>query len=268
MRWAGWRCSVGAVARPACRETSVPAVARRLPVSLAVWNVHVSAHASPAVDGASSVPDDRELDDVRQMTAGSPVAGDPTSEAAGAAPGHRAARLVRDAGELRDGTPVRVRPLVAHDRALLLAGFRDLSPRSRRDRFLRDVSEAQFARMLPILLDTVDQRAHVALVLYAAGRPIALGRLQRFLDDPGAADLAVTVADDWQGRGAGSALARELIARAGDLREIRTVVSADNTASLRMLARLGELHTDCANGDCDVVVQLGRSPAAARADAA
>jgi len=35
-----------------------------------------------------------------------------------------------------------------------------------------------------------------------------------------------------------------------------------------MLARLGELRSDCANGDCDVVVQLGRSPAAARADAA
>ena len=157
---------------------------------------------------------------------------------------------------------------MVQDRALLLAGFGALSLRSRRGRFLRDVSDAQFTRMLPVLLDTVDQRTHVALVLYAAGRPIAVGRLQRFLDDPGAADLAVTVADDWQGRGAGSALARELIACAGDLREIRTVVGADNTASLRMLARLGELRSDCANGDCDVVVQLSRSPAAARADAA
>lgn len=223
---------------------------------------------APAVNGASSVPDDRDLDDVPQMTAGSPMAGDPTSEATGAAPARRAARLVRDAGELRDGTPVRVRPLLAQDRALLLAGFGALSVRSRRARFLRDVSDAQFTRMLPILLDTVDQRAHVALVLYAAGRPIAVGRLQRFIDDPGAADLAVTVADDWQGRGAGSALARELVARAGDLREIRTVVGADNTASLRMLGRLGELRSDCANGDCDVVVQLSRSPAAGCADAA
>jgi len=235
---------------------------------LALWTVHVSAHASPAFDGASSVLGDRDLHDVRQMTAGSPVAGDATSEAVGAPPAPRAARLVRDAGVLRDGTPVRVRPLVARDRALLLAGFRALSLRSRRARFLRDVSAAQFTRMLPILLDTVDQRAHVALVLYAAGRPIAVGRLQRFIDDPGAADLAVTVADDWQGRGAGSTLARELISRAGDLREIRTVVGADNTASLRMLARLGELRSDCATGDCDVVVQLSRSPAAARADAA
>jgi len=148
---------------------------------------------------------------------------------------------------------------VAQDRALLVAGFSALSRRSRRARFLQGVSDAQFARMLPILLDTVDQRAHVALVLYAAGRPIGVGRLRRFAADPTVADLAVTVADEWQGRGAGSVLAREVLARAGNLRQIRTVVSAENPASLRMLARLGELRSDCANGSCDVVVQLSSS---------
>jgi RimJ/RimL family protein N-acetyltransferase len=202
------------------------------------------------------------------MTARSPIAGGATSRAAEAASARRAARLVRDAGQLRDGTPVRVRPLVAQDRALLLAGFSALSRRSRRARFLQGVSDAQFARMLPILLDTVDQRAHVALVLYADGRPIGVGRLRRFASDPGVADLAVTVADEWQGRGAGSVLARELLARAGHLREIRTVVGADNPASLRMLSRLGELRSDCTDGDCEVVVRVGRSPALARADAA
>jgi RimJ/RimL family protein N-acetyltransferase len=196
------------------------------------------------------------------------IAGSARSRPAEAASARRAARLVRDAGQLRDGTPVRVRPLVAEDRALLLAGFSALSRRSRRARFLQGVSDAKFARMLPILLDTVDQRAHVALVLYAAGRPIGVGRLRRFTGDPAVADLAVTVADEWQGRGAGSVLAREVLARAGDLREIRTVVSADNPASLRMLARLGELRSDCASGDCDVTVQLSRAPVVARTDAA
>ena len=196
------------------------------------------------------------------MTPGDPGAGGARSRAVETAAARRAARLVRDAGQLRDGTPVRVRPLVAQDRALLVAGFKALSHRSRRARFLQGVSDAQFARMLPILLDTVDQRAHVALVLYAAGGPIGVGRLRRFTGDPGAADLAVTVADDWQGRGAGSVLARELLARAGNLREIRTVVSADNHASLALLSRLGQLRSEGANGDCDVVVQLHRSPAA------
>lgn len=176
--------------------------------------------------------------------------------------------VTRDAGQLRDGTPVQVRPLVAEDRARLLAGFSALSDRSRRARFLQSVSDAQYTRMLPILLDTVDHRDHVALVLFAAGEPIGVGRLRRFAADPGVADLAVTIADEWQGRGAGSVLARELLARAGDLREIQTVVSMDNQASLRMLARLGELRSDCSGGSCEVVVQVGRTPAAGRADAA
>jgi len=85
----------------------------------------------------------------------------------------RAARHFSGAGRLRDGTPVQLRPLVAEDHDLLLAGFATLSDRSRRSRFLRGVSDAQFERMLLVLLDTVDQRSRVALLLYADGRPSA-----------------------------------------------------------------------------------------------
>ena len=115
--------------------------------------------------------------------------------------------------------------------------------------------------MLPVLLDTVDQQSHVALVLYADGRPIGVGRLRRFPSDPSVADLAVTVADDWHGWGAGTALARALLARAGNVREIQTVVGQDNPASLRMLARLGQLQSDCAAGSCDVTVRVSGSRA-------
>ena len=200
------------------------------------------------------------------------MAGDPGSS--GGTEGNAITRSARRAappfsgsGRLRDGTPVRVRPLVAEDRYLLLAGFVVLSGRSRRSRFLRGVSDAQFERMLPVLLDTVDQQSHVAFLLYADGRPIGVGRLLRFPSDPSVADLAVTVADDWHGRGAGTVLARQLLARAGSVREIRTVVGQDNPASLRMLARLGELRSDCVNGTCDVVVRVN-SAAATAADAA
>lgn len=195
-----------------------------------------------------------------------PSAGSAAERGAGARSARRAARAVTGAGHLRDGTPVAVRPLVAQDRALLLAGFSRLSSRSRSSRFLQGVSDAQFEKMLPVLLDGVDQRSHVAVVLCAEGRPIGVGRLRRFRHDPGVADLAVTVADAWQGRGAGTVLAREVLARAGDVREIHTVVGADNPASLRMLARLGELRSDCADGACDVVVRVNRSQAVTTAD--
>jgi GNAT superfamily N-acetyltransferase len=157
---------------------------------------------------------------------------------------------------------------VAGDRGLLLAGFAALSPRSRRSRFLRDVSDAQFEHMLPVLLDTVDQQSHVALLLYANDRPVAVGRLRRYASNPAVADLAVTVADEWQGRGVGSVLAQELLARADSVREIQTVVSRDNAASLRMLAQLGEMRSDCVNGMCDVVVSARRCTPAGLADAA
>jgi L-amino acid N-acyltransferase YncA len=94
-----------------------------------------------------------------------------------------------------------------------------------------------------------------------------VGRLRRFPSDPSVADLAVTVADDWHGRGAGTVLAQELLARAGSVREIQTVVGQDNPASLRMLARLGRLRSDCVSGSCDVVVRIS-SAAATGADAA
>src|SRR5918993_3977974 len=176
----------------------------------------------------------------------------------------RAPQLFSGAGRLPDGPPVRVRPLAAEDRSLLLAGFASLSLGSRRSRFQQGVSDAQFERMLPVLLDTVDQRSHVALVLYADGQPIGVGRLRRFTSHPDVADLAVTVADDLQGPGAGSVLARELLDRAGYVREIQTVVGQDNPASLRMLARLGQLRSDCAHGTCDVIVQVSDSAAARR----
>jgi RimJ/RimL family protein N-acetyltransferase len=162
-------------------------------------------------------------------------------------------------GCLRDGTPVRIRPLVAEDRSLLVAGFGRLSSRSRYSRFLRGVSEAQFERMLPVLLDSIDQQSHVAVVLHAEGRPIGVGRLLRYVSDPTVADLAVTVADEWQGRGAGTLLARDLLARARGVREIHTVVSHGNPASLGMLGGLGKLRADCSHGSCDVIVRLNRS---------
>jgi GNAT superfamily N-acetyltransferase len=201
------------------------------------------------------------------MTAGTPSAG-AMEGGAEACSARRVAALFNEAGRLHDGIPVSVRPLIAQDRGLLLAGFSALSSRSGHSRFGRGVSDAQFERMLPVLLDTVDQHSHVALLLYAEGRPIGLGRLRRFTSDPGVADLAVTVADDWHGRGAGALLAREVLTHAEDLRELQTVVSQDNPASLRMLARLGDLRSDCVHGSCDVTVRLSRSPAATRPHAA
>ena len=59
-------------------------------------------------------------------------------------------------------------------------------------------------------------------------------------------------------------LARALLARAGSVREIQTVVGQDNPASLRMLARLGQLRSDCVSGTCDVVFRVSSAAPPAR----
>ena len=58
--------------------------------------------------------------------------------------------------------------------------------------------------------------------------------------DPATADIAFTVVDDWQGRGVGTALVSALMQRRpAAVKRLRTLVAADNRASLALLAGTG-----------------------------
>ena len=88
--------------------------------------------------------------------------------------------------------------------------------------------------------------------------PAGVARLLQYPDDPASADIAVTVADDWQGRGAGTALASALLQRRpAAVTRLRTVVAADNRASLALLARAGRMSSGVPDrGVLDVTVEL------------
>ncbi|HEX2893492.1 MAG TPA: GNAT family N-acetyltransferase [Marmoricola sp.] len=90
------------------------------------------------------------------------------------------------------------------------------------------------------------------------GTPVGVGRIIRYADWPTAADLAVTVMDEWQGRGVATALLEELLRRRPEgVTQIATTVAADNTASLAMLRRLGPtVETLGETPRVDVVVHL------------
>ncbi len=90
-------------------------------------------------------------------------------------------------------------------------------------------------------LTEVDEQDHLALVAFERvdGVDLGLGVARFIRVSPETAELAVTIADDIQGRGLGSLLFRELISAAGE-RGVRTMeawVMAENTPALRMVRR-------------------------------
>ena len=118
---------------------------------------------------------------------------------------------------LRDGTPAMIWPLLPTDVRALREMFRRLSPESRQRRFLAPLSELDDA-MIELLVGDVDGVHHIALLLTVfppdgEERPVGIARLIQDPADPATADVAFTVADDWQGRGVGTALAEALLWR-------------------------------------------------------
>ena len=110
--------------------------------------------------------------------------------------------------ELRDGTPVLVRPLLYSDRQELALRYRQLSPESRRLRFFIPPSELR-SRELDYLAN-LDYDKHFAWAAFAndePGRPgIGVARYVREDADPQRAEAAVTVLDTYQGKGLGTLL--------------------------------------------------------------
>jgi ribosomal protein S18 acetylase RimI-like enzyme len=133
------------------------------------------------------------------------------------------------------GPTLFVRPLRRGEVRTVAAVFERLSRRSRRARFngpkpcLRGAELRQLAAI---------DSTHHALVAYVEGdaQPVAIARLVR---DGHSAEIAFAVADEYQQRGIGSALAAELIAdaRAVGITEITALVSSDNPAAVALLRR-------------------------------
>jgi RimJ/RimL family protein N-acetyltransferase len=88
-------------------------------------------------------------------------------------------------------------------------------------------------------LTEVDHHDHEALVALdqGEGRGVGIARYIRHADDPHAAEIAVTVVDDWHGRGLGTELVTRLSGRASHegIHRFTALVAEDNLAVARML---------------------------------
>ena len=150
-----------------------------------------------------------------------------------------------------------------------IAGTR--RPGSRYHRFLQVINQLDDP-MIRLLVDSVDGVHHIALLLIVLppqGQEELIGVAHLVQDpaDPATADIAVTVVDDWQGRGAGTALGSALLARRpAAVTRLRTLAAAGNRASLALLADAGRASSGLPErGVLDVTVEL---PAATRARSA
>jgi protein-S-isoprenylcysteine O-methyltransferase Ste14/RimJ/RimL family protein N-acetyltransferase len=154
-------------------------------------------------------------------------------------------RLIRVPGGrtvvLRDGSAVRIRPVRSADAPLLADGFGRLSAASRQMRFLGVKKELSAAELR--YLTDVDHHDHEALgaVDQTDGRGVGIARFIRDAEDRRAAEIAVTIVDDWQGRGLGTELLARLSdrARSEGIRRFTALADAENVAVAALLRNAG-----------------------------
>ena len=159
---------------------------------------------------------------------------------------------------LRDGARVMLRPIAPEDKPLLAASFERLSEESRYRRFFTTKNELSLAD-LDYLVD-VDHEDHEAIVAIdpSSGEGLGVARYIRSLDDVEVAEVAVTVADDWQGRGLGRALLDRLTyrARREGVRRFSALVQSDNLASLGLFEGVGDTRRRFDTGEVELVIEL------------
>ena len=136
-----------------------------------------------------------------------------------------------DAVHLRDGTEVLITRVNSSDAPLLADAFARLSEESRRLRFLGPKPTLTDSELR--YLTEVDGHQHEALAAIdpETGRGIAIARFVRDLNDPKRAEVAITVADDWQRRGLGRLMLGRLADRAREegVCSFMALVSRDNS---------------------------------------
>lgn len=147
---------------------------------------------------------------------------------------------------LDDGLPILVRPIRPEDAPRLKEGFRKLSALARRRRFVGDLAELsdEQAKTL-VTLDQVNHAAWGAANLEKPEEPgIGIARYIRLNDDTEAADVAITIADEYQGRGAGFVLQAclHLTAYRNGIRRLFYDVLSDNERVIKHLKLMGAQH--------------------------
>jgi GNAT superfamily N-acetyltransferase len=171
---------------------------------------------------------------------------------------------------LRDGSRIRLRQGRSSDKQLLLRGFERLSPESRYRRFLATMPELSEAMVR--YLTEIDHHDHEALAALdeQTGEGIGVARYVRNPERPDVAEVAVTVIDEWQGKGLGTLLLEVLgaRARAEGIRSFVALMLASNQEMMDVLTALGPVRiVDREVGTVEIemaIPEVGLSPVLTR----
>ncbi len=154
----------------------------------------------------------------------------------------------REHARLADGREVRLRPVKAEDKTLLLEALGRLSPKSRYARFLSPKNSLSSTELR--YLTELDGENHFALgVLTGLGKNrkgLGVARFVRLPGEPDVADAAIVVTDDAQGQGLGRLLFLRLVAAARErgINRFRCDVLAENDRMRKLLHELSPAARD------------------------
>jgi len=149
---------------------------------------------------------------------------------------------------LRDGTPVRIRPIRPEDEPLMVQFHESLSERSVYMRYFHLLNlDRRTAHERLTRICFIDYDREMALVAEHAnpetGQPeiLGVGRLSRNHADPNESEVALLVSDRFQRQGLGTILLEKLleVGRAEGLSRITAAVLFENRAVQRVLRKLG-----------------------------
>jgi RimJ/RimL family protein N-acetyltransferase len=152
---------------------------------------------------------------------------------------------------LRSGDLVRIRPIHDSDAYELKRAFALMSEESQYNRFLTGTPRLTDSQAT--YFTAIDHVGHEAYVAHSPDDEtyiIGVARFVRYPSAPEDAELAITVADSWHGRGLATALLRVLTERAVavGVKRFRAEMMADNEAVLRLLRSAG-MADETVNGE-------------------
>lgn len=151
---------------------------------------------------------------------------------------HRVRKVIR----LENSGEITIRPIQAEDADIEQAFVQQLSPETRRRRFLAAIRELTPRALQRFTHPVYPQEQALIATIREAGVEKEIG-VARYAGEPGSdsAEFAIVIADEWQGRGLGRCMMQELLgaAESAGMRHLEGLVLRENRHMLQMVHDLG-----------------------------